>query len=311
MIRLTDNAELLCYRLPSLEDMSIHIISQDQEVKTHFSGPDIEHISYLHKSPNPSICYYCKSLILLKERIYYRDINIEDHIVTSYACEGCGWWFVIDDLNDDYIDAKYWHSFLKSISPKKLPIENLMYELNHTKSLIYNISPLQFEKLVREILINHLNCSVEHVGRSYDGGIDLLIIESENSIIPVQVKRRNRPNKIESVCVLREFLGAFFIKGYKKAKFVTTADKYSTTAKKYADSCVSSKVLDEFELIDYNRLIEIFEFNKVPSKFRPWRSLPQFSVIEPLLTDVNSNKTHNIHFPAYEKEWIIGPSISK
>lgn len=69
-----------------------------------------------------------------KEMIYYRDAH-GDHIVTSYACDSCGWWYALDDLNEDRVFTIYYHSILKSIpiDSKFLPVDLLIKELNKSK----------------------------------------------------------------------------------------------------------------------------------------------------------------------------------
>lgn len=82
------------------------------------------------------------------------------------------------------------------------------------------------EKLVASIFRKHFLCEMKEVGKSHDGGIDLIMIESENPTI-IQVKGRKTSSRTESVKEIRDLLGATLPPGSSNCIFVTTADHFS------------------------------------------------------------------------------------
>nr|WP_320194268.1 restriction endonuclease [uncultured Desulfobacter sp.] len=121
------------------------------------------------------------------------------------------------------------------------------------------ISSGKAESLVKSLLKEHLSCDVFSATanvNSPDGGIDLLVAHENGNIkCAVQVKRRIKKN-IEPVSEVRNFVGALVIEDFKKGIFVTTAEKYSSPAKKIPNK-LGNRL--ELELIDGNELFEILK----------------------------------------------------
>ncbi|UDF14745.1 restriction endonuclease [Antiquaquibacter oligotrophicus] len=128
------------------------------------------------------------------------------------------------------------------------------------------MDPHVLERLVRDVLRDHLDCDVVHVGRSGDGGIDLLIVDADRPRA-VQVKRRSR-NRAESVSQIREFLGALLLGGHMKGIFVTTAPAFSRDSIRAADAARRLALVSEIELVDGGALQEIIRASTTLSE--PW-----------------------------------------
>lgn len=66
-------------------------------------------------------------------------------------------------------------------------------------------------------------CEGKHVGRSHDGGVDLIMINSDKPIL-ILVKRRTNKNHTESVKSFKEFVGTLTHKMSSNGIYVSTAN---------------------------------------------------------------------------------------
>jgi hypothetical protein len=119
------------------------------------------------------------------------------------------------------------------------------------------MEPTRFERFVGDLLAAHLSCDVVHCGKSHDGGIDLILADSDIGHIPIQVKRRSTPGSVESVSLVREFRGAMLLKGYDRGILVTTADHFSNEAIEASTPSPQDLVEQCIDLIDCRRLLDI------------------------------------------------------
>lgn len=200
-----------------------------------------------------------------------------------YECKNCGWWTykfrvsedadLIDEVRSYYTDSRY-YGIMKSynITDKELPIEVLSAELKKKPDILYDINPYKLEELSQEILKGVYDCKVNHVGKTGDGGVDLLILEADEPIL-VQVKRRKNPNHVELVKGVREFVGTLFIEGQRKGIYISTAKRYSKGSKETAEKLIRNRKLDYFELIDYDKLCSLM--GNINEK-KPWSSLVDY-----------------------------------
>lgn len=182
-------------------------------------------------------------------------------------CQKCKWWTykyrfsddadLVDEVRSFYIDERY-YGITKSfnIDDRMLPIEVLTEELKKTPELLYDINPYKLEELAQEILKGVYDCEVYHVGKTGDGGKDLIVLESNEPIL-VQVKRRENPNHVELIKGVREFVGTLFIEDKRKGIYISTAKRYSKGSKDVAKGLINNRKLDYFELIDYDKLCSL------------------------------------------------------
>ncbi|MBQ3545099.1 MAG: restriction endonuclease [Lachnospiraceae bacterium] len=182
-------------------------------------------------------------------------------------CQNCKWWTykyhfsddadLVDEVRSFFIDERY-YGITKSfnINDKMLPIEVLMEELKKKPERLYDINPYKLEQLAQEILRGAYDCEVCHVGKTGDGGKDLIVLESDEPIL-VQVKRRENPNHVELIKGVREFVGTLFIEDKRKGIYISTAKRYSKASKEVAAELIKNRKLDYFKLVDYDKLCSL------------------------------------------------------
>lgn len=224
-----------------------------------------------------SICPFCKRKI---GRIVYQKqksdtpewlfgtFNQMEYVV---QCPDCGWWEYRYKNQSDAIldrirasDLKIVTSVLKKYedSSKTVPIQMLNKYIFDHPDKIYGISDKKMEELVQSVFSNYYKCHVELVGKSHDGGKDLILVDS-NTPSFVQVKRRMSPTKVEAVLGIRELLGATILSdNAKSCIFVTTADHFSKPAQTAAQKAVEKHLVEKFELIDCKSFLNMMTLTR-------------------------------------------------
>jgi restriction endonuclease Mrr len=120
-----------------------------------------------------------------------------------------------------------------------------------------NMEPIAFERFVQTVLRHYFDCEVQHVGKSHDGGIDLLMVTRDEGLVPVQIKRRAYDGAVEGVAVIREFLGAMVTEGYRSGVFVSSAPTFSRRAHNSSISNAKSAMTYRIRLLDSRTLIRM------------------------------------------------------
>lgn len=198
-----------------------------------------------------------------------------------WFCSGCGWWDILhhtrstsDFLGQSNITTRRL-GMLRSfdVADTELPINVLRRHIKKKPDTIFRIHPRKMEELVTSVFSDFYSCEAHHVGRSHDGGIDLVLVESDNPIA-VQVKRRIYPERSESVRVVREFLGAMVLNDYRHGKLVTSANQFSIFAQKAKQRAITNDIVDTFELIDCKRFFEMLNLISSDKKSTWDRYLP-------------------------------------
>lgn len=209
-----------------------------------------------------------------------------------FECPACKWWtykthFVdsydsINSIHAIYTDTRYYAISKKfNVDDKQLPLDVLTYELQKRTDLLYNIDPYKLEELSQSILKGVFDCEVHHVGKTGDGGIDLIVLEGNEPIL-VQIKRRQNPNHIELVKGVREFVGTLFIEDRRKGIYISTANRFSKGSIDTADKLLKQRKLDYFELIDYEKLCSLINLSAPPNEV--WKKL-----VEPFYTNPSAH----------------------
>jgi restriction system protein len=232
------------------------------------------------------ICPFCK--IKINNNIFHESRNSYPQWLNGSfqewesvnKCPICGWWEHIYNNSSDAINDGIRLSEIKihtailrqyDVNSKIIGIDILSEYIKKNPDRIYNIHHKKMEELTQAIFKEYYNCEIELVGKSHDGGKDLILINSDQPTI-IQVKRRTRANKVESVSSIRELLGATILSKAKSCIFVTTADHYSPMAIKEANMAMEIKAVEKYELIDYKRFIDILNLHKIVEKV-PWKKL--------------------------------------
>jgi len=250
-----------------------------------------------------STCPYCVAVMETIHRSrnqWNADNNRGDEKIAFYFCRQCGYWSVEQEWNnkctagyygEDYERICHNRATLKEfdVQSQVIPTETLKREVTKNPKLMYQISPHKMEDLIQQVFKDFYHCDVEHCGKSHDGGVDLFVLDAEKPIL-VQVKRRENPNAVEPVSLIRDLLGAMFIKDSKRGVFVSTADKFSVPSQKLRNELLTKGKLDYFELINFHRLSEILTLTG-KNKNHPW-----LSVFNELHTETF---IHEIHIEQY------------
>lgn len=209
--------------------------------------------------------------------------------IDVWECDSCGWWEYSNKFSEekDYggygISTQNWDGYKYgivkkfNIGDKEIPINTLMNELGKKKDILYNIDPYKLEDIAQVVFSAYYNCQVKHVGKTGDGGKDLIIIQSDNPIL-VQVKRRENPEHIELVKGVREFVGTMYIEGSKKGIYLSTAKDFSKGSKEIATNLLSDRKLDKFDLVNYQEFCNMLGVIKT-DKYKPWIKLV-YNIIE-------------------------------
>jgi restriction system protein len=224
---------------------------------------------FLHKE---NWCPYCKIKIPTVHHIHDHPASLSDFINTIWACPECGFWSQLRHFSSvKRMADEHRSAILRKYneSDKEIPIDTLNKYLNKNPSLLYGINPLKMEKLVQAVFSSFFNCDIHHCGRSHDEGIDLYYVDSENPVA-IQVKRREKPNFVEPVSSIREFLGAVMLSNFSGAIYVTTANHFSKEAQQVRVKAVKRDLVKSFELYDFKRFISMLKLEYSDNK-EPWR----------------------------------------
>jgi hypothetical protein len=182
----------------------------------------------------------------------------------AWQCS-CGWW------QTHYCDrstssGSYWEyngarsAILDRYDPSDsgLPIIALRKALVRRPDLIDRVDRKKTEELVCSIFGDYFECETKLVGRSGDGGIDLVLVSADKTTL-VQVKHRDKGSHnwtAEPVSTVREFLGAMLLADGRHGILVTTAHHFSPDAKDAAAKALTLDGVLQYDLLDGSQLFE-------------------------------------------------------
>lgn len=193
-----------------------------------------------------------------------------DEYESVVRCDKCGWWqYEYHNQSDAAVDGivasdkRIVTAVLKEYqeNDKNIPVQILSEYINKNPEKIYSIHNKSMEELVKSVFEDYYSCDVELVGKSHDGGKDLIMIDSGEKTF-IQVKRRMSSDKVESVKEVRELLGASYADDVKSCIFVSTADHFSSDATKFAKNVVQTRKCDRFDLIDCKRFLNMLQLTR-------------------------------------------------
>ncbi|WP_309137796.1 restriction endonuclease [Paenibacillus peoriae] len=139
---------------------------------------------------------------------------------------------------------------------------NILSEyINKNPDKVYEIHHRKMEELVGAVFGEHYSCEVHHVGRAVDGGKDLILVESDKTII-VQVKRRTMAGKTEGASSVRELIATTLLTVSRDCIFVTTADHFSKQAISEKDTALTKSIIDSYELFDRDKFLGVLDLVK-------------------------------------------------
>lgn len=187
-----------------------------------------------------------------------------DQIETIYYCPNDGWW-QHKIFEEQSVQPKNWYSIihegiLKSYNLTSLtvPIAVLNDYIYKNPEKIVNIHHRKMEDLVASVFKDFYHCEVTVVGKSSDGGVDVILVDSDQPIM-IQVKRRQSIKSTESVSGIRDLLGATLLKQSNSCIFVSTASKFSREAQKTAARSIELGLVQRYDLINYEKFISMLK----------------------------------------------------
>ncbi len=235
----------------------------------------------------PGRCPYCSTATTLAEskRSHHYGSNVNDGWFAkaqAIQCDRCGWWLFQrhGDTRTMYHQSLGISSYQGivyefDITELERPVTELRRALARQEAALTSISPKELEVVVGSVFRDFLRCKVKHVGGPGDGGIDLLLLESEKPVL-VQVKRRSAPNTRESVVVIRGLLGTMVLEHANRGIVVTTASDFSRPARL---AVVKAREVCGLHVDLYNqeRLREVLQLTEPPEP--PWSVLGEEAII--------------------------------
>ena len=224
-----------------------------------------------------SLCKYCGTRMSVPVSNIVDGGGGWDHVERIYQCDTCAWWWE-ENFEDIYLGEgdrmrkhRTRYGVLERFDPKSIdvPIAALRETIRKSPDILYQIHPTKFEELVGSVLKDHMDCEVHHVGKTGDGGIDLILVKAQKRFV-VQVKRRTHPDSTEGIAPIRELIGAMILTGHKNGIFVSTSEKFSLAAKVAAVAVpAKTKEIERIELIDCPSFAAILELTR-DKLHRPW-----------------------------------------
>jgi len=234
---------------------------------------------------NVSTCKYCKTATIRSfdaehdaQRGWRRSTvgpnNNYDCLAQIAVCPICGWWnfaavcALAGSSHGDVGCAR--EAILKrfDIARSDTPIADTRAYLIARFGERFNVNPRLLEEVVASVFRDH-GYKAEVTAYSGDGGIDVVLRDTDGKSIGVQVKRHG--NSVQ-VSYIRELMGALVLGGHTKGIFVTTS-KFQSGATKVAAASASRGY--PIELIDAERFfdaLKIAKLNVVGDIFeqKPW-----------------------------------------
>jgi restriction system protein len=215
-----------------------------------------------------------------------------DRKIAIWGCLSCGWWCEQFEKWDGPDDSRVKRrvAVLREFThdASDVPLAALTTELRAHPSILHHIHPERLEALVADVLRDHFCTEVKVIGRTGDGGIDLVFVNGERPFA-VQVKRRESPASKEGVALVREFLGACVLQDFRNGIIVTTAGAFTSGAVATATRTISKGIFESFDLIAKDRFLALFARSGRSTEY-PWTR-----VAESWIEDWESGQDVEIH----------------
>ncbi len=205
-------------------------------------------------------------------------------------CPVCGWWRIRKSI---WICAEEWQIWEVHFgivgTIKNLDLQDINIPLNEIRAYLtakygerYNVNPLIFEKVVSSVF-KSLGYAAFATGYSNDGGIDVVLENTDKNQLGVQVKRYKNKIKVEQI---RSFIGAMVLGGYTKGFFVTTS-YFQPGAISAASK--ASLIINPIELIDADKFYA--QLKDAQLKDGAHKELP---------FEINTKTLPNLYYYGYE-----------
>lgn len=183
-------------------------------------------------------CLYCSTELLRVE-----GEDIDDHrLLRKYRlwyCRNCRFWqslLYYDPYRGCLPGPDHW-AYVSKMREFKTNLPDpcdseIASWIRRDPSFVHSYNQKRFEKFIADVFrANFAAVEVIHVGKPDDGGVDVLLIDSESEQWLVQVKRREAPDRAEGIRTIRDLLGAMILEGAFRGIVVTTSNQFSLRAK--------------------------------------------------------------------------------
>jgi hypothetical protein len=215
-----------------------------------------------------AICPYCDARLTQREVASHAD----GHSYLLGLCDACGWWALLFVRQPgsamDHLSCGLCQTY--DVAALDVPLDALRDYLRRNPHDMAHVNPEAFERLVGECLKSeYAPCDVIHIGGSGDGGVDLKLVEGNDRVFLIQVKRRSDLASREGVQVVRELNGVLFKEGRAKGMVVTTASGFTRAALKERD--VKTPTLEPYEvrLLAFDDIVRMLHLPS-PEPYEPW-----------------------------------------
>ena len=266
-------------------DYTEFVEESSEEIHEDFFSPTALQIQTRFFQDLKRQCKYCRCTMVLPIN-HVQDLGGSyDSVHQLFDCPQCGWWWE-HELQGTYMgegdtlsSSTYRFSILRKFRAQALdlPIASLRLALKDNPTILTDLHPTKLEQLVGSVFRDHLDCDVTHVGRSGDGGIDLLLVTGDQQWV-VQVKRRQNTGAVEGVKPIRELIGSMVVEQYRKGIFVTTASRFTRGARVTAGRAAIVGAVEKIQLIDINSFINLLQLTNHQNE-RPWMIAAQRSSV--------------------------------
>ena len=149
-------------------------------------------------------------------------------------------------------------------------LSHLAAEVARAPARLYGMEPKRFEVFVGSILREFYGCDVYHVGQTADDGIDLLAVVKDDPLM-IQVKRRASERAAESVNTVKLLFASAFGQQSSRGMVVTTAERFTRAATKWA---ASPPLVDrgfDLQLVDFSSLMSMVNCVAEADGVPPWQ----------------------------------------
>ncbi|HEV2800376.1 MAG TPA: restriction endonuclease [Pyrinomonadaceae bacterium] len=231
-----------------------------------------------------SQCPYCSTALIVcqsadgeskwdDEDNYIEEMDEFAKVYSLEYCDNCRYWRWHDiDVFTSFAGVEHtYKGYLSKIKEfdSRLP-EGFAQEfarwIRADERRWHTMNTKSLEHLVADIFRStHHPAEVFHVGQPDDGGVDVVFVESENKKWLIQVKRREKATRGESVGTLRNLVGTMVDKDSLYGIIVSTADHFTYRAYEYMRRQREKGFF--IELIDKGKLNRMLD-SVLPS--RPW-----------------------------------------
>ena len=280
MSRTNEKISVLSEKLDVLRNLSVQPLSYQDISRSTYQGMDpfqclgnrisecangfVEQLADRASRGEP--CWFCGSKLLSagwdKEYLGWEEL---------YVCPSCTWNYsvrggAIPDMDPIVETISFLHS--SDLSSKEELLPTVAIELLGNWNRVHELHPSKMEEFVAGLLKGVYDCETKWVGRSGDGGVDVIALIADKSVV-IQVKRRSKANHVEGVSIVREFCGAMLARGDHSGMIVTTANHFSRAAVEFVDAVTATPVISSIELIDSRMLSSMFDL--VREDYSRWR----------------------------------------